>query len=58
MLENSVYTGIAASTIKSATLEILKHPFPTPIPARRFLQPVLILIGQAEKDEELFGDKA
>jgi hypothetical protein len=57
MPDNAVDTGIPASTIKSATLEILKHPFPTPIPARRFLQPVLILIGQAEKDEVLLGDR-
>ncbi|MEE9413596.1 MAG: transglutaminaseTgpA domain-containing protein [Methylococcales bacterium] len=44
---NSVYTGIPAHTIKSATLEILKHPFPTPIPARQIIHPVLILIGRA-----------
>ena len=52
LLDNTVYTGIPANTIKSATLEILQHPFPTPIPARRILQPVLIAIGRAEKDAD------
>ncbi len=52
LLDNTVYTGIPADAIKSATLEILQYPFSTPIPARRILQPVLIAIGRAEKDTE------
>lgn len=42
----------SAEKIKIATLEILNHPFQTPIPARKFLEPVLTYMGYLEKAED------
>ena len=37
---------ITPNTIKSETLEILNHPFQTPVPARKFLEPVFEILGR------------
>jgi hypothetical protein len=42
----------SAEKIKAATLEILNYPFQTPLPARKFLEPVLRYMGYIEKSAD------